>query len=82
MRRTVIVHPDHVILFTQAAVALHNYLRTMESTVYYPPGFVDSEDGFGNIIEGTCSWRNDEAVTGLQPVSCIGNNRCGSMNKQ
>lgn len=79
LRRPIIAHPDRVILFTQAAVALHNYLRTVESTVYCPPGFVDSEDACGNIIEG--SWRNDEDVTGLQSVSRTGSNRYVLMNK-
>ena len=65
-----------VILYTQAAIALHNFLRTEESLVYCPPGFVDSEDGCGNVIEG--GWRQDEVGnTGFQCISHAGSNRYG-----
>ena len=58
----------------KAAVALHNYLRTEESSVYCPPGFLDSEDGCGNFIEG--SWRRDEeGNTGMTDISHTGSNR-------
>ena len=49
-RRPIIADPDRVVVFTKAAIALHNYLRTEESSLYCPPGFVDGEDGAGNII--------------------------------
>ncbi len=49
-RRPIIADPQNAIAFTKAAIALHNYLRTFESFVYCPPGFVDGEDGGGNII--------------------------------
>ena len=63
-----------MILYTQAAIALHNYLRTEESSVYCPPGFIDSEDGCGNIVEG--AWRQDEdGNTGMQSISHTGSNR-------
>ena len=65
--------PDRVIIFTQAAVALHNYLRTVESSVYCPPGFVDSEDGCGNVVDG--GWRSDEDSMGMQSISHTGSNR-------
>lgn len=45
-------------MFAKAAIALHNYLITTESSLYFPPRFVDGEDGAGNIIEG--SWREEE----------------------
>ena len=64
--RPIIAHPDHVILFTQAAIALHNYLRTTESSIYTPPGFVDGEDGTGNG-----NWReNDGSGASMQSVRC------------
>ena len=72
LRRPVIAQPDRVIIFTQAAVALHNYLRTVESSVYCPPGFVDSEDGCGNVVDG--GWRSDED-SGMQSISHTGSNR-------
>lgn len=53
-RRPIIADPDNAILFTKAAIALHNFLRTKESTIYCPPGFTDGEDGAGNVIAG--SW--------------------------
>ena len=57
----------------KAAIALHIYLRTTESSQYTPPGFVDGEDDAGNIVEG--SWREEEEPTGLQPLSHVGSNR-------
>ena len=57
-RRPIIANPNGVVTYTKATIALHNYLRTTESSVYSPPGFVDGEDGVGNMMEG--SWRNDE----------------------
>ena len=65
-----------VIKFTKAAVALHNYLRTEESSVYCPSGYVDEEDGCGNIVPG--AWRRDggRLNTGLSPFgSGIAGNR-------
>ena len=54
--RPIIADPTKVVLYIQAAIALHNFLRGTESS-YCPPGFTDGEDGSGNIISG--SWRND-----------------------
>ena len=73
LRRPIIAHPEHTILYTQAAVALHNYLRTVESSVYCPPGFIDSEDGCGNVVQG--GWRSDDDNTGMQSISHTGSNR-------
>ena len=73
-RRPIIGHPDKVKLYIQAAVALHNYLRTTESSVYCPPGFVDGEDGTGNTIDG--GWRQDnDANTGMKRISQTSSNR-------
>ena len=49
-RRPIIADPDHIVTYTKAAVALHNFLRTTESSVYCPPGFLDAEDGLGNRL--------------------------------
>ena len=41
--------------------------------MYCPLGFIDSEDGVGNTIDG--GWRGDGDVnTGMQPVSHMGSN--------
>ena len=73
-RRPIIAEPERAVLYTQAAVALHNYLRTTESSVYCPPGFTDGEDGIGNRIDG--GWRGDEdSNTGMHSVSHTGSNR-------
>ena len=49
-RRAIIAKPEKVTRITQAACALHNYLKISEmhsppsSRVYCPPGYVDRED--------------------------------------
>ena len=58
--------------FTKATIALHNFLRTQESSVYCPTGFIDAEDGTGNVIEG--KWR-EERSDGLMPLRQVGGNR-------
>ena len=41
--------------------------------MYCPSGFLDSEDGCGNVIEG--SWRGEDSSTALQPLRQLGGNR-------
>ncbi len=73
-RRPLIAEPGRAIIYTKAAIALHNYLRTTESSIYCPPGFIDAEDGTGNVITG--NWRNDESFcSGLETASQISSNR-------
>ena len=55
-RRPIVSQPERVVTYTKAAIALHNYLRTTESSAYCPPGFTDGEDGERNVIEG--AWRS------------------------
>ena len=46
----------------------------MESSVYCPPGFIDSEDGTGNVLDG--QWRADvEGSSGMLAISHTGSNR-------
>ena len=46
----------------------------MESSVYCPPGFIDSEDGTGNVLDGR--WRADvEGSSGMLAISHTGSNR-------
>ena len=65
--RPIIAEPTKVVAYTKAAIAMHNYLRTTESSVYCPLGFIDGEDGARNVIEG--SWRDDEHTSrGLESL--------------
>ena len=69
----IIAKPENV-LYSKAAIALHNFLCTTEPGLYCPPGYVDGEDGSGNVIESR--WRNDnETCTSMQPVAWTGSNR-------
>ena len=72
-RRPIIADPNNVVHFTKAAIALHNYLRSEEGAIYCPPGFVDGEDGSGNVIHGT--WREEELPGGFQPIGSVAGNR-------
>ena len=74
-RRPIIATPEHVVTYTKAAIALHNFLRKTEST-YCPVGFVDSEDNDGNISEG--AWREESTAQGLGPIHRLGSNRHSS----
>ena len=71
--RPIIADLNRAVLYSQAAIALHNYLRTTESSVYCPAGFLDGEDEAGNAISGR--WRADEEqCSGLQPLGQGGSN--------
>lgn len=74
-RRAIIASPVNAIAYTKATIVLHNYLRTHESTVYCPSGFVDGEDGTGNIVQG--SWREENSPLGITAISHTGGNRLG-----
>ena len=71
-RHPIIAEPGRAIIYAKAAIALHNYLRTAESSSYCPPGFFDSEDGVGNVVPGT--WRYEGQLTGIHPISRVGSN--------
>ena len=71
-RRPILATPDRVVLFTKAAIALHNFLQVTECSVYCPTGFIDSEDRNGNIVEG--AGREEPAAQGLEPVGRMGSN--------
>ena len=74
LRRPIIAQPEKAKLYIQASIALHNFLRTVESSVYCPPGFIDSEDGTGNVLDGR--WRADvEGSSGMLAISHTGSNR-------
>jgi hypothetical protein len=72
-RGQIIAKPENVVTFTKAAIALHNFLRTTDTGGYRPPGFVDGEDGGGNVVQG--SWRDEGPSSTMQPVSSTGSNR-------
>ena len=52
-----------MVVSVKVTIVLLNYLRTEESSLYCPAGFIDGEDGSGNII--THAWRDDSQATGL-----------------
>ena len=55
-RRPIRAGVDTVEKIIKAVVCLHNYLRQTDTVNYIPAGFVDSENGDGDIIPG--NWRN------------------------
>ena len=76
-RRPIIAQQGRAITYTKTALVLHNYLRTTESNVYCPPGYIDGEDGSGNRIDG--GWRRDEdTITGMESLLQTGSNRLDS----
>ena len=63
----IIADPNKAVLYTKAAIALHDYFQTTESSVYCPPGFINGEHRTQKVIQG--SWRIDApAPSGLQPL--------------
>ena len=68
-------NPDHVVVYTKAALCLHNFLRTNESSVYCPPGFGDFQDSDGSFVPGM--WRQSAGASGLLPIGQQGSNRHG-----
>ena len=72
VQRLIIAEPDNVITYRKVAIALHNYLRTEESCVYCPAGFIDSEDGDGNVVSG--DWREEGSSGALAPIGPAGSN--------
>lgn len=69
----IIAEPDSVVKYTKAVVALHNYLRAEESSVYCPSGFADEQDGHDNIVPGT--WQSEGSPTGLSSLGSVSGNR-------
>lgn len=61
-------------LRTQGGNRLCIITCTLQSNVYCPLGFIDGEDGEGNVMEGV--WcRDDEQCTGMEPVARTSSNR-------
>ena len=56
-RRPIRAKPDTVGRIVKACICLHNYLRLTYNAHYLPVGFVDHEDGHGDIIPG--DWRKE-----------------------
>lgn len=52
-----IAETNKSVTYTKAATVFHNYLQTLESSVYCAIGFSDYEDGSGNYMEG--GWQQD-----------------------
>ena len=73
-RKPITAKPENVVIYTKAAIALHNFLRCTKSAVYCPPGFTDGEDDAGNVIEG--GWRkDDEPCSSMLSMSSVGSKR-------
>ena len=71
-RRPIVAYPENVTAYAKAAIALHNFLKDTDCMVYCPPGYVDGEDGEGNIIAGR--WRH-EGDLGLRTVGMTSSNQ-------
>ena len=72
-RQSIISNYLNVILYSLAAIALHNYLLSTESVTYCPAGFVDGEDGDGNIIDG--AWRSEsDTPSSMESTALTGSN--------
>ena len=56
-RKPIRANVDLAEKIVKATVCLRNYLRLTENANYIPSGFVDCEDGNGNIIAG--NWRSE-----------------------
>ena len=65
---------SNVVDLTKAAIALHNYLQTEESSVYRSAGFEDVNDGSGNVINGC--WREEDPSTVLTALGSFSVKRC------
>ena len=59
-------------VYTKAAVMLHNFLRTTESLVYCRLVFTDKEDGEGNVLTGAS--QKDFSSQGLETIHNTGSN--------
>uniref|UniRef100_A0A1X7VF87 DDE Tnp4 domain-containing protein n=1 Tax=Amphimedon queenslandica TaxID=400682 RepID=A0A1X7VF87_AMPQE len=78
--RPIIAKPEKIVRVTQAACALHPYLKISEaqsppsSGWYCLPGYIDLEDRHGNVTLG--DWRQLDLIeSGLCDVNHIGGNR-------
>ena len=61
-----------MVLFTKAALALHNNLKSEDAATYCPTGFLDEEDSSGNVIRE--AWREEQAPPGIQLIGSV----CGN----
>ena len=68
-RKPIRAAPENVVSFVKACLCLHTYLILTGNAMYIPSGFVDSEDGSGNIRAG--DWHNTASygVGALKPVT-------------
>ena len=76
-RRAIVAKPENVERFTKAACVLHNFLQKADNELqvgersYCPPGFTDTYDNDGQLIEG--QWRTE--VSKLESVQNLCGNR-------
>lgn len=74
LRTIICMQPDTVDKIILSAVCLHNFLKSYEeqqpetNKCYCPPGFVDTENDNGNIING--AWReNNVPIPSISPCN-------------
>jgi len=67
LARTMFVKPDRAQKIVAACCSLHNYLLKESRNDYCPPGFDDSYDEQGNLVEG--NWRKIIPPTSLMNSS-------------
>lgn len=77
-RRPIIANTENVVLYVQATICLHNWLRNLDCTSpenqqYNPPGFADRELDDGSVEDG--QWRSDAIrISGLREIGKTGSN--------
>ena len=66
---------ENVEKYTLACLALHNYLRQTDNSMYTPHGFVDSENSNGEIKEG--EWRSikEKGTTAFRDLNPVRGSR-------
>ncbi|XP_070388956.1 uncharacterized protein [Dermacentor albipictus] len=57
------IPPENAIHVVLACCGLHNFLCSMSKSTYSPPGYVDSEDRYGNVNPG--QWREEAQTSEL-----------------
>ncbi|XP_072025329.1 putative nuclease HARBI1 [Amphiura filiformis] len=71
LRGDLIAFPENAVLYVQAAIVLHNWLRKNSVKSYCPPKYVDHVGINGEIING--EWRDEAARMPSGSSSCLQN---------
>ena len=75
--------PEKVELITMACCAPHNFLQSRfeASSIYTPPGSIDTEDPITHELQ-LGEWRSEPQATGFVPLARQGSNHCSTAAKQ